>query len=164
MDRTYFIQLTSYTTWLNAEVIRWLRRITDEQWEQENASSFPSIRKTVLHIVSAEKIWIDFWQKCPSPVFLSAVFDGTREELLNIWEETTAALSALIQNYPAAAYEAPVVLQWRGETWQMAFWQSFAHFINHATYHRGQLVTLLRQAGYDDLVSTDLASFCRVIL
>lgn len=164
MDSTYFKQLTEYTAWVNKEMIGWLRQLTDEQWELENPSSFPSIRQTVLHIVSAENIWIEFWRKNPSPVFLSTVFTGTRNELLDVWEKTTAELIDLIHHYPQEAYAAPVVLQWRGEIWQMAFWQTYAHFINHGTYHRGQLVTLLRQAGYEKLGSTDLAAFCRIIL
>jgi len=69
-----------------------------------------------------------------------------------------------MHEYPPARYDMPVVLQWRGETWQMAFWQTIVHFVNHGTYHRGQLVTLLRQAGYDLLSSTDFAAFCNVVL
>ena len=35
-----------------------------------------------------------------------------------------------------------------GKTGQMLYYQTFAHIVNHSTYHRGQLVTLLRQAGF----------------
>ncbi|WP_408612388.1 DinB family protein [Chryseobacterium fluminis] len=35
----------------------------------------------------------------------------------------------------------------------------FPHFVNHATYHRGQLVTLLRQTGFTDFSNTDLATY-----
>jgi hypothetical protein len=40
-----------------------------------------------------------------------------------------------------------------GDTGQMPYYQTFAHIVNHSTYHRGQLVTLLRQAGYDQFSS-----------
>jgi uncharacterized damage-inducible protein DinB len=42
---------------------------------------------------------------------------------------------------------------------QMEFQQTFSHVVNHSTYHRGQLVTLLRQTGFTQLSSTDLATY-----
>ena len=35
----------------------------------------------------------------------------------------------------------------RGETWEYALWQQMLHVVNHASYHRGQVVTMLRQLG-----------------
>jgi uncharacterized damage-inducible protein DinB len=35
----------------------------------------------------------------------------------------------------------------------------FAHVVNHATYHRGQLVTMLRQVGFTDVSATDFLGF-----
>ena len=55
-----------------------LRVDSAAQWEQELTSSFPTIKQTALHIVSAQKIWLDFWAKTPEPVFLSAKFTGTK--------------------------------------------------------------------------------------
>ncbi|WP_223233283.1 DinB family protein [Chitinophaga sp. CF418] len=34
--------------------------------------------------------------------------------------------------------------------------------MNHSTYHRGQLVNMLRQVGFTQLSSTDLATYYRV--
>lgn len=162
MDRTYFQELTNYTLWVNTRVMEWLHPIDEAQWEQEIISSFSSIKQTVTHLVSAEKIWIDFWKKVPDPVFLSSEFKGTKEDLLQIWKQTSADLKTLMEHYPETQYRQPVTFQVRGQEWQMEFAQTFLHFINHATYHRGQLVTLLRQAGMTQLSSTDLATYYRL--
>lgn len=87
MNKKYFTALAVYNNWTDNVAIDWLNQINDEQWNQVIIGSFNSIKKTAIHIASAEKIWIDFWQ-------------------------------------------------------------TFSHIINHSTYHRGQLVTLLRQAGF----------------
>jgi uncharacterized damage-inducible protein DinB len=34
-----------------------------------------------------------------------------------------------------------------GETWRYPLWQQLYHVVNHSTYHRGQVVTMLRQLG-----------------
>lgn len=162
MDRRYFLDLTHYMAWTNSKIIGWLDQITEEQWEQNSISSFTSIKQTALHIASAEKIWIDFWKKVDNPVFLSSEFDGTKTDLLKIWTDTSSTLKDFIENYPEEDYLKQIVFKVRGEEWQMEFWQTFTHFINHATYHRGQLVTMLRQAGFEDFTSTDLAAYYRL--
>ena len=35
------------------------------------------------------------------------------------------------------------------------------HCMNHSTYHRGQLITMLHQSGFKDVGSTDYIRFCR---
>lgn len=163
MDRKYFIALTDYIIWANNLVIDWLNEINDEQWEQVISSSFSSIKQTAIHIASAEKIWLDFWKNVPDPVFLSAEFKGTKNDLIEIWKRSSADLKILIEKYPEENYRQQVKFSWRGVEWRMEFWQTFSHFINHSTYHRGQLVTLLRQAGFTNFVSTDQATYFRMI-
>jgi uncharacterized damage-inducible protein DinB len=42
-----------------------------------------------------------------------------------------------------------------------AQYEMLAHVFNHNTYHRGQLITMLRQVGVTDLPQTDLIFFYR---
>jgi uncharacterized damage-inducible protein DinB len=46
------------------------------------------------------------------------------------------------------------------EQLKMPVYQMLHHVFNHATYHRGQLVTILRQLGVDKIPSTDFSTFC----
>jgi uncharacterized damage-inducible protein DinB len=39
--------------------------------------------------------------------------------------------------------------------------QVLMHIFNHATYHRGQLVTILRQLGIQEIPQTDFIVWCR---
>lgn len=159
MNKDYFLALVDYNRWVNGIAIGWLNQLEDHQWNQVLTSSFSTIRQTTLHLVSAEKIWLNFWQQVPNPQFLSTQFTGTKADLLQIWQQTSVALSAFIQAFPEANYQKSVHFSWRGEAREMPFWQTFAHLINHAAYHRGQLVTLLRQVGFTNLSSTDLATY-----
>lgn len=162
MNKNFFLELADYTIWVNNKVIDWLYQINEEQWEQHINSSFSSIKQTTLHIVSAEKIWIDFWKNTPHPVFLFGEFKGTKNDLIDMWKKISSDLKNLIENYPEDKYLQQVHFKFKEQEWQMEFWQTFSHCINHATYHRGQLVTLLRQAGFTNLSSTDLATYYRL--
>jgi len=164
MNKQYFTELADYIIWADQKAIGWLMQINDQQWEQVLNSSFSSIKQTAIHIASAEKIWVDFWMSKPDPVYLSAEFNGTKDELVQIWKESSASLKHFIENYPEENYLQEVTfIKPNGETGQMEFYRTFPHMINHSTYHRGQLVTLLRQAGFTDLCSTDLFTYYRMI-
>lgn len=164
MPKKYFLELADYITWVDSIIIDWLHQINEAQWEQVINSSFSSIKQTAIHIVSAEVIWLDYWTKVPEPVFLSVKFQGTKNELITIWKQSAAGLKAFIEAYPEDKYMEPVIFKWpKGGEGKMEFWQTFSHFINHATYHRGQLVTMLRQVGFTGLSSTDLATYYRSI-
>lgn len=160
MTKQYFIELAKYNNWTDSLVIEWLTQINDKQWEQPIESSFCSIRQTTIHTVSAKRIWLDFWMKTPNPVYLSSEFNGTKNELIDIWKTVSTNFQKVIENYPEEDYLKPVIFTYpNGKQGQMIFWQTFSHFVNHATYHRGQLVTMLRQTGFINFSSTDLATY-----
>lgn len=159
----YFIELADFNNWADNRAIDWLTQITDKQWSQVAISSFGSIRDTVVHIVSAKKIWIDFWTDVQDPVYLSSEFMGTREDLIDIWKTTSAEVKSFIENYPIENYTNEIyVRKPDGELSAMEFRKTFPHMINHATYHRGQLVTLLRQSGFLNLSNTDLFTYYNI--
>lgn len=158
--KVYFIELAEFSNWADNRVINWLTQITDEQWNKTAISSFRSIRDTAIHIVSAKKIWLDFWTNAPNPVYLSLEFTGTRLELINIWKTISAELRSFIENYPIENYTNEIsVKKPNGQLSTMEFRKTFPHMVNHSTYHRGQLVTLLRQSGFSNLSNTDLFTY-----
>jgi uncharacterized damage-inducible protein DinB len=160
MLKQYFNDLAAYNSWADQKIIDWLTKITDEQWQQVNVSSFSSVRETALHIASAEKIWIDFWTRAAHPVYLSANFAGTKNELLSIWNTASSGLETFIKSHPEEDLDKSVRFIYpNGNIGDMPYYQTFAHIINHSTYHRGQLVTVLRQAGFNQFSSLDLATF-----
>lgn len=160
MTRNYFKGLMTYTHWADQKAIHWLEQISEEQWNRVHTSSFNSIRETAVHIVSAEKIWIDFWRNSPDAVYLSAEFNGSKNELLETWKQVSEGMKKFVDEFPEERFSDAVTFKYPGGgEGQMAYWQSFAHSVNHSTYHRGQLVTLLRQSGFTGLSSIDLATY-----
>lgn len=160
MLKQYFTDLAAYNSWADQKAMDWLSQITEAQWEQLNRSSFSSIRQTAVHIASAEKIWIDFWTGAPDPVYLSVHFTGTKKELIDIWKAASIGLERYIKSHREEDLMQLVSFIYpNGNIGQIPYYQTFAHIVNHSSYHRGQLVTLLRQAGYSQFSSIDLATF-----
>lgn len=161
MNRNYLIQIADFNNWADNKVMDWLQQINDEQWIQVIVSSFSSLRQTAIHIVSAEKYWVEHWEQTPEPTFLSAQFKGTKEELIKIWSKSSVDLKTVVNGFPEENYSQAISFKYpgNGRTGQMPFWQTVVHVINHSTYHRGQLVTLLRQTGFVNLSSLDMATY-----
>lgn len=162
MTKQYFIQLASYNIWANDIVIGWLEKITEEQWDRPLVSSFGSIAATTLHIVGAEKVWLERFDKVEKPVWLPSVFQGTREELISIWKQASADLKKSMENFDETLIGQDLRLRRLNGEWnEVPYFAAFAHIFNHSTFHRGQLVTLLRQAGFTDVSSTDMLGYFR---
>ncbi|CAN5217072.1 DinB family protein [soil metagenome] len=159
MNKDYFKELSEYNVWANNIVCSWLEQITDEQWKQEVISSFNSIQETVLHIISAEKAWLQRFKK-EKVEWLQFNYKGSKEEHIALWKKTSAELKAYVEGFDEN--NLLVKLDYKrlnGEEKSTAFYAMFAHVFNHSTYHRGQLVTMLRQVGFTGVTSTDLLGF-----
>ena len=162
MTKNYFTEVAAYNVWANNIVWGWLDQISDEQWNQNIVSSFNSIGETALHIVSAETIWLDRLNKIEAPVWIQSTFKGSKVETIELWKRSTAGLKKFMDEFDEAGMmDILVFKRINGDRYEMPHYQVFAHIFNHSTYHRGQLVTMLRQAGFTNVGSTDKLGFYR---
>ena len=162
MTKNYFTEVADFNVWANNIVWEWLDQISEEQWQQHIVSSFNSIAETVLHVVSAETIWLDRLNKVESPVWLQTTFKGSRKETIELWKRSTVGLKKFMDEFDEAGMMNMLVFKRiNGDRYEMPHYQVFAHIFNHSTYHRGQLVTMLRQVGFTDVGSTDKLGFYR---
>ncbi|MBG9377101.1 DinB family protein [Panacibacter sp. DH6] len=161
MTKQYFKELAAFNLWANNIACGWLGQISDEQWNRHVTSSFNSIQETVLHILSAEKAWLQRFRN-ETVEWLQATYKGSREEHITLWKETSAQLKSFIDDFDEQALNTNLDFKrLNGVPYSMPYYQLFAHVVNHATYHRGQLVTMLRQVGFNEISSTDLLGYYR---
>ncbi len=163
MSKKYFTELSEYNIWANDRVCDWLGKISEEQWKQPLVSSFRSIYETILHVASAEKIWVERLQKKTSHELLSETFTGSKEDLLKTWKEISLSLKKLMEEMPEEQFQQKLLFKnTKGIEYHQPYYQLLAHVINHATYHRGQVVTMLRQVGFTEVNSTDITTYFRI--
>ncbi len=162
MLKDYFKELAEYHLWANTTVCNWLDQITDHQWKQEVVSSFNSIQQTVLHVMSADKAWLERFRKNPNVPWLQNEFKGTKEEHLALLKKISEELKEFIDAFDENDLEKNLDFKrLNGDAYSMPYYQLFAHIANHGTYHRGQLVTMLRQVGFTNVSATDLLAIYR---
>ena len=155
-------QYAAYNIWANKILFERISKLNEEQLHTEIASSFPSIYKTVVHMWQAEDIWWQRLKLVENTSALSETFTGN-------FEEAVTGLSRQSQQWAAwvdAANENQITHVFafvrNKEQLKMKVNDMLLHLFNHATFHRGQLVTLLRQLGETDKIpSTDFSTFSR---
>lgn len=151
--------LYDYDAWANARMLEACARLTPEQFGRDLGSSFPSVRETLAHILGAQWVWLErFHGRMPtaSPE-RDTSFDALRafsRELSEGLRECAGNLSAknLSGNHEYRTFA--------GTTYASPLWISLRHLVNHGTYHRGQVTTMLRQLGAE-AGSSDLIYFFR---
>ncbi|MGH7360663.1 MAG: DinB family protein, partial [Candidatus Methylomirabilales bacterium] len=122
---------------------------------------FGSLEATVVHIRGAEELYLKRWRGESPTALVSPDNFASFAALRRRWDE----LEAELQRFLAALTEDAVlrVVRYRdtrGNAYATPLWQMMQHVVNHSTYHRGQVATLLRQLGAR-AVATDLISYYR---
>lgn len=157
-------ELFAYDTWANDLLFDAIAKIADDDLRRDVGSSHRSIFGTLVHIVGAEEVWLARWasdEQAP-PTLPNPDDIASLDELRNRWDRVRRNRDAFVGGLSDGALgEEQEMTNTRGETFHHTFQQMFQHVANHSTYHRGQLVTMLRQLGAEP-PATDLIRFHRL--
>jgi uncharacterized damage-inducible protein DinB len=139
-------ELYRYNAWANGRVFGAASSLGPEDFTRDLGNSYPSVRDTLLHIVWAEWLWLQRWNGVsPKDIFHAADFpnlDAVKARWLEVDLEHRAFLDVLTDERLLAVVR---YVNLEGPTWEYLLWRQMYHVVNHSTYHRGQLTTMLRQ-------------------
>jgi uncharacterized damage-inducible protein DinB len=153
--------LFDYNTWANHRSLEAAAALSSEQFTKAQGSSFSSVRDTLAHICGAELVWYERFQGSSPSALPDLSSLNTVEALRAHWSEQEAKLLAFVARLTQADLDR--VMEYKTlkfGIYSNPLWQSMQHLVNHGTYHRGQVTTLLRQLGAK-AVATDLMPFYR---
>jgi len=153
--------LFKYNAWADRRVLEAASALTQEQFTKQMGSSFSSVRDTLTHIYGVEWLWLERFQgRSPSAIPDNPEFDDIAE-LKASW----AAFETRLLNFVRGLTQEDLdrVMEYKTMkygVYRNPLWQSMQHLVNHGTYHRGQITTMLRQLGAQPIL-TDLMHFYR---
>ena len=142
-------ELLLYMLWADRHVMQAVRGVREEDLTRNAGVSFGSMLGTLAHILGSQRMWLSRFQGISLDRVPSIQDFPDRMSWITGWEETAAQVEAFLAGLTDEQLAAPVT--WTtttGETYTRFLWQPVLHLVNHATYHRGQVVSLLRQMGY----------------
>jgi uncharacterized damage-inducible protein DinB len=156
--------MARYNHWFNQRLYAACGQLTDEERKRDRGAFFRSIHHTLSHLVSADKVWLQrfaqqgtaFAALSPALLNMPEGADYTSDSHPD-WADlrrTREALDAAIETWLAGMPTDFLLATMRygnssGVRREHPAWQALSHFFNHQTHHRGQVTTLLAQAGVD---------------
>lgn len=156
------MQLAAYNIWANQCLLLTLEGLTEEEQTRKLASSYSSLFETVLHLWDAESVW---WQrlKLQERIFIpSESFKGSLKEAASAllhqnqqWQEWIGTTQEHALQHVFSYQNS------KKEQFKQPVFQMLIHVFNHGSYHRGQLVSLLRQVGVNKIPPTDFIVWSR---
>jgi uncharacterized damage-inducible protein DinB len=157
-----FVQYADYNLWANQRMIDTINNLSDEQINRDIVSSYRSIYKTLLHLWDVENIWWQRLKLVEQQVWQSDDFTGSVMELgNNVIQQSKQWKEWIDLSTPAALDHEFIYKNSKKDQYKQPVSEMLHHLFNHQSYHRGQLVTMLRQVGVTDIPNTDLISFLR---
>jgi uncharacterized damage-inducible protein DinB len=155
------ILLYDYNSWANGRVLEACSALNEEQFMRDLKSSFSSARDTLVHLWSAEWIWLERWHGRAPTAFPKASDYPDIESVRSRWTTIDRDLLDFVASLTLEDLNRVISYKrMSGEAYSQPLWQLLQHVANHSTYHRGQVAGMLRQLGATPL-STDLALFFR---
>jgi uncharacterized damage-inducible protein DinB len=152
-----------YNRWMNAKVYDTAALLSDEERKRDRAAFFGSIHNVLNHLLVADRIWLGrLTGRVPEPGFMADGIKSLDQELASDFAElrrqrdhTDAALDAWAATVTSEALAGNLRMFRKGQWSEIPAWWAVSQLFNHQTHHRGQITTLLFQAGHDPGV-TDL--------
>ena len=143
-----FRELFAYNAWANRLLFDASAALPADLYQRDLKSSHGGIHGTLAHIVWAEHLWLNRWLEKANPAVAQGKDLHTAAAVRARWEEIeTERGRFLAQLSEGQMTETRTVKPSTGGEYQHSFGQMFQHTVDHSSYHRGQVVTMLRQVG-----------------
>ena len=154
--------LLDYHYWARDRMLDAVDELPPDQYTKDLGNSFKSVRDTVVHIYFAEWVWYSRWTgNSPTAAPKSEDFPDV-PAIRAPWEAQEQKIRLFVGSLGPQGLDR--VFDYKnlaGQAQKSVFWHMLQHVVNHATYHRGQVTTLLRQLGASPPKPQDLIAFYR---
>jgi uncharacterized damage-inducible protein DinB len=155
------VELFDYNDWANARLLEACGSLSRQQWSQDLGGSYPTLLSVVAHVVGGEWIWLQRWTgesprsapgwfTDPAPSNLEAALRHVEQERRRFLDTLTEEDLARVVSYTLLD----------GSKGALALSSLLRHLVNHSTYHRGQIASMLRRLNVDP-PATDLLIFAQ---
>lgn len=138
-----------YGYWANKKLLAVVSQLTPEEFTQNVAGSYGSVRNTLVHTLSAEWGWLDRCGGQARGPALTAEDYPTAASLIEMWKKVEGWMRAFLAGLRDEDLDRVVeYTNPHGEVRSMVLGELLQHGANHGVHHRGQVALLLRVLGY----------------
>ncbi len=153
-----FRTMAQYNRWMNGRLYAVCAEIPDAERKRDRGAFFKSIHGTFNHLLLGDRLWLGRFLDRPFRADsldqeLYADFDELRAERERTDKDILDFSDSLDEEALARDFRVTTIVNPGDHVFP--FRHVLLQFFNHQTHHRGQVTTLIKQAGYEPGV-TDL--------
>jgi len=157
--KALLLQYTTYNHWANQRIITTLNA-NKALLNVDLKSSFPTLKKTFFHLWDAEFIWLNRMNGVSLTTWPSNKYQ--QDVPLNKCLETSKGIIEFLNNNDETILNNLCIYKnTQGDEFSQSYANILLHCINHSTFHRGQLITMMRQSGITNIPATDFIVFLK---
>jgi len=146
-------EMFNYHTWANQTILGRIKELPSSVLSEELNSSFPTIAHALSHIYAVDQMWylilsgMEMREALQECMPLNGKTLPTVEEYINSFAELTERYNEWIQRQTDLEQTIQLDNPYAGIS-ETTLSKMLLHVVNHGTYHRGNISTMLRQMGH----------------
>ncbi|RUT35655.1 damage-inducible protein DinB [Paenibacillus zeisoli] len=147
-----------YNIWASERVFEHLKTLPSDIFDKEVDLGFKSIAEVLSHLASADEVWLDRLQNDSSASIKTIRLTSLEEARIYI-----DSLQSRMREYVLSIDHPEQIVYYKnsmGQEFQNSVSEIVQHVVNHGTYHRGNISTILRHLGYTS-IPTDYIVYLR---
>lgn len=156
---TDLIKLIDFNAWANTRIAERVQELPQELFVQHTGGSFPSIKATMRHLLEADWRWLHRWKGHAKVAIPDHWQTEDAISLIELWLPVQQEMKSAILEWPSLGLEQVAIITQNNLSLNMSLADSVFHTVNHGSYHRGQLINMLRMLG-QEAVQTDYLIYC----
>ncbi len=126
---------------------RYVTSLSQEQFTQNVAYSYGSVRDQIVHLMSADDYWFSGLRGVKRPEPLNPTDFNDRAILRTHWDTIERTMRGYLTTLrDEMLFKKPFT---DGEDDDLPLWQALLHVANHGTDHRAQILRLLNDLGVE---------------
>ncbi|WP_340027270.1 DinB family protein [Paenibacillus sp. FSL H7-0940] len=151
-------QMYNYHAWANQTILGRIKELPSSVLSQEVNSSYPTIAHALSHIYTVDKMWYlvltgtgmrEALQAC---IPLNSEIHGSVDEYIQCFTDLSAQYSEWLRGQADLGQTILLDNPFAGVR-ETSLSDIVIHVVNHGTYHRGNVSTMLRQLGHASIMN-----------
>ncbi len=141
-------RLMDFMLWGDQRVMGAAAVIAETPYYAARDFSAGSLHKLLVHAMAAQWVWLSRWRGDSIYRLQDVPEYPTRESLLRRWPGVHEELATFLRTQTPNTLEAPLAYRnSRGDSVTLPLGELILHCLDHATYHRGQINSMIKLAG-----------------
>ena len=151
-----------YNHWANQKMCNYLSAVDNPEEDPEKENVYATIKKIILHIADGEQTWISRLNGDNIPHMHNLDMGGSFHGICSLILKNSNAFIDFIESKEESFFTHHTeYINLKGKTFRQNNAEIILHAMNHSTFHRGQVIIMLRNVGYTDQSASDFIMFLR---